>query len=80
MKDYISFLTIFLGLYIVLFDKYIPNKFINLFNNDVFKIIMLLIIVSISNKYKTISILLSIIFILTIINSNKSKNINIKKK
>ena len=74
MKDYIFLLTIILGLYIVLLHNKIPKNFINLFNNDIFKIIILLIIVSISNKYKTISILLSIIFILTIINSNKSKN------
>jgi hypothetical protein len=80
MKDYISLLTIFLGIYIILLHNIIPKNFINLFNNDIFKIIILLIIVSISNKYKTISILLSIIFILTIINSKKSKNnYNIKK-
>jgi len=72
MKDYISLITIILGIYIIFINNKIPINFINLFNNDIFKIIILLIIVSISNKYKTISILLSIVFILTIINSNTS--------
>ncbi len=70
MKDYILLSSLIIGLYIVLLNK---KNVINLFNNDIFKIIILLVIVSINTKYRSISILLSIVFILSFIHS---KNIN----
>lgn len=70
MKDYILLSSLIIGLYIVLLNK---KNVINLFNNDIFKIIILLFIVSINTKYRSISILLSIVFILSFIHS---KNIN----
>ena len=70
MKDYILLSSLIIGLYIVLLNK---KNVINLFNNDIFKIIILLIIVSVNTNYRSISILLSIVFILSFIHS---KNIN----
>lgn len=70
MKDYILLSSLIIGLYIVLLNK---KNVINLFNNDIFKIIILLIIVSVNTKYRSISILLSVVFILSFIHS---KNIN----
>jgi hypothetical protein len=67
--NYILLSSLICGLYIVLLNK---KNVINLFNNDIFKIIILLIIVSINNN--SISIVLSIIYILSFIYSKKNIN------
>ena len=73
MKIYISIISLIIGLYIIFLNNKIFKNIINIFNNDLFKVIILLIIVSISNKYKTISVLLSVAFISSLIYLNHPK-------
>jgi len=82
-KDLIStIITLFLTLYISLLGPNLPLVIQNLFNNTIFKIIILFIFIYINNENISpkISILIVIAYVLTleyiyVINSKKLKNI-----
>ena len=64
-------INLFFGVYIVI-NKYIPSPFIQIINNDIFKIIILFIMIVINKPI--LSLLIGISYILTIQNINCSCN------
>jgi hypothetical protein len=68
---------IIIALFIILNNR-LPSQIHKLLDNPIVKIIMLLTIIIISNNYKTISILLTLVFIISL-NYNNVESFSNKK-
>ena len=62
----INYLSLLIGLYIILLNKPLPKSVEQIFSNVLFKIILLLTIIILSFKNPTISILLTIAYVITL--------------